>query len=153
MIFVPTVGLAAIVLVLASVLAGQAAFEQRRQLSLLSTEIRRFEPQAKRADVAAGSAELARGRVQVLDNFKGRTRADLDALQELTKLIQPPAWLTEVTIDRDSVTIGGQAEQAAPLLKLLDSSPFFQNSEFVGQIGRSDKNEVFRIRTMREGIP
>ena len=73
-------------------------------------------------------------------------------MNELTKLIEPPAWLNEVTIDQDSVTIGGQAPQAAPLLKLIDNSLLFQNSEFVGQIGRVDMNQVFRIRTMREGV-
>ena len=152
MILVPTVALAAILLVLATVLAGQAAFEQRRQISLLSAEIRRYEPQAKKADAVQQADQQARRRTQVLEAFKRRTRQDLDALNELTRLLEPPAWLTGLDMDQTSVVISGQIEQAAPLLKLIDNSPLFQNSEFAGQVGKADKNEVFRIRSAREGV-
>ncbi len=152
MIFVPTVALAAILLALVTVLAGQSAFEQRRQISLLSAEIRRFEPSARKAEAVQQAGEQARRRTQVLDAFKRRTRQDLDALNELTRLLAPPAWLNGIDMDRTTVIISGQIEQAAPLLKLIDNSPLFQNSEFTGPIGRSDKNEVFRIRSTREGV-
>ena len=88
----------------------------------------------------------------MLDSFRGRTRADLDALDALSKLIEPPAWLQSLEMDRDSVALAGEIEQAAPLLKLLDNSPYFRNSEFTGPIGRSGKTESFRIRTAREGV-
>ena len=57
-------------------------------------------------------------------------QADLDVLNELTRLLPPPVWTSAVEIYPDSVVISGEAEQAAPLLKVLDSSPLFQNSEF-----------------------
>jgi hypothetical protein len=50
-----------------------------------------------------------------------------------------------------TVVLNGQAEQAAPLLKLLDSSPMFEGSEFTVPISRAGTNEVFRIRTNRKG--
>lgn len=152
MILAPTVGLAAILLTLAAALAAQAPYQERRQLALLRAEIGRFEPLAKKADGARKAADLARSRVQVLNSFQRRTRADLDALQELTRLLEPPAWLHGLEMNGETVTINGQVEQAAPLLKLLDSSPHFRNSEFVGQIQRADKNESFRIRMGREGV-
>jgi glutaredoxin-related protein len=73
-------------------------------------------------------------------------------LDVLSKLIEPPAWLQSLEMDRDTVTLAGEIEQAAPLLKLLDNSPYFQNSEFAGTIGRAGKSETFRIRTAREGV-
>jgi hypothetical protein len=36
------------------------------------------------------------------------------------------------------------------LLKKLDESPLFENSEFVSQVGRRDNVESFHIRTLRE---
>jgi len=48
------------------------------------------------------------------------------------------------------VILAGEAEQAASLLKILDSSPYFQDSQFTSSVTRSvSKNEVFRIKTMR----
>ena len=69
----------------------------------------------------------------------------------LRSTIEPPAWLQSLDMDRDSVALAGEIEQAAPLLKLLDNSPYFRNSEFTGPIGRTGKIETFRIRTAREG--
>jgi hypothetical protein len=76
----------------------------------------------------------------------------LDALDELTRLIQPPCWLNGLDIERDWVTLWGEAEQAEPLLKLIDGSPLFRNSEFTGPTGKAGNREVFRIRAQREGV-
>lgn len=151
-IFVPTVALAAILLLLVAALAAHAAFQERRRLSLLDAEIKRLEPRAIQAAALERDAQLARGRIRLLDDFRGRTRADLDALNDLTRLLQPPAWLNNLDMNRDSVVLAGQIEQSAPLLKLLDNSPHFQRSEFSGQIGKSGKSEVFRIRAARKGV-
>ncbi|HSW48597.1 MAG TPA: PilN domain-containing protein [Bryobacteraceae bacterium] len=150
LILVPTVALTAILLLLAAGLAAQRTFAERRQLSLLRDEIARVAPQAEKAVAAEKAAQDARNRARQLDVFHGRTQADLNTLQEITRLLEPPAWLNNLELDRTTVTIAGQCEQAAPLLKLLDSSPLFQNSEFVGQIGKAEKNQVFRIRMGRE---
>ncbi|RPI09010.1 MAG: hypothetical protein EHM65_09630 [Acidobacteriales bacterium] len=151
-IFVPTIALASVLLLLVAALAAQGALEKRRQLSLLRAEIERSQPQAEKSNAVERAVELTRGRIQLLDAFRRRTRADLDALNDLTLLLEPPAWLTGLEMNRDSVVISGQIEQAAPLLKLLDGSPHFVNSEFVGQLGKVDKLEVFRIRAQREGV-
>jgi Tfp pilus assembly protein PilN len=152
MILAPTVALAVILMALAAGLAAQAPYQQRRQLSLHGAEIGRFEPLAKKAEGARKAAGMARSRVQALDSFQRRTREDLDALQELTRLLEPPAWLGGLEMSGNTITINGQAEQAAPLLKLLDGSPRFRDSEFVGQIQKAEKNETFRIRMTREGV-
>jgi hypothetical protein len=38
------------------------------------------------------------------------------------------------------------------LLKAIDSSPQFQNSEFVVPLSRIGNVEIFRIRAAREGV-
>ncbi|MFB3776175.1 MAG: PilN domain-containing protein [Bryobacteraceae bacterium] len=150
LILVPTVALTAILLLLAIGLTAQRTYEERRQLELLRGEIARVAPQAEKAVAAEKAFQSARNRARQLDLFHSRTQADLNALQEITRLLAPPAWLNNLEMDRTTVTIAGQCEQAAPLLKLLDSSPYFQDSEFVGQIGKAEKNQVFRIRMARE---
>ena len=78
-------------------------------------------------------------------------QADLDVLNELTHLLPTQVWTSSIEIFPDSVVIAGEAEQAAPLLKLLDSSPLFQNSEFGLSVTRNATSEQFRIKTMRRG--
>ena len=43
----------------------------------------------------------------------------------------------------------GEAEQAAPLLKLIDSSPYFRDSSFAIPIVKAGTIEVFRVRATR----
>jgi hypothetical protein len=69
----------------------------------------------------------------------------------LTRLLPPPIWTNAVEIYPDYVVVSGEADQAAPLLKVLDSSPLFQNSEFALSVTRNGQAEQFRIKTTRRG--
>ena len=89
------------------------------------------------------------GMVRLLDEFRGRSKYDLDTLNELTKLLAPPIWTQGIDMTRDAATLTGEAEQAAPLLKLLDSSPYFRDSSFSIPIVKAAKSEMFHIRTAR----
>jgi len=150
--FVPTAALGAAVLVLAAALGAYGRYEERRRMELLRAEIARYEPAARKAAEAEKAIERARARIRLLHRFHGRTRAGLEALEAVTTLLEPPAWLNSLEMDGRTITISGQAEQAAPLLKLLDGSPLFRDSEFVGAIGKAGKQETFRIRTFREEV-
>lgn len=152
-IYVPTFVLAGLLLVVAGTLAALGTLENRRYLARLDAEIAKIEPRAKKLSQMDGQIEAARARTQLIDEFRKRSKADLDALNELTKLLPPPAWLSSLEMTRTSANLSGEAEQAAGLLKILDASPMFQNSEFTMGISRLGSAEVFRIRTQREGSP
>lgn len=93
-----------------------------------------------------------RNRSQTLDNFRQQTRQDLDALNELTHLVAPPGWVTSLQLTRSSVSITGQTDQAAGLIKLLDGSRQFQGSSFSLPLQKSGGGELFTIRSSRKGV-
>ena len=111
-----------------------------------------MEPQARQAAALDRQIADARARALLLDQFRSQTRADLDALNELTRLLAPPVWTSSINLTRTDARIVGEAPQAAPLLKLIDSSPQFQNSEFQ-QVSRSGAVESFQIHTIRRPRP
>ncbi|HEY7388813.1 MAG TPA: PilN domain-containing protein [Bryobacteraceae bacterium] len=151
-IFIPTIVLAVLA---AAALAGMALYSHladQRYLRRLQAEIAKIEPQAQRAAALDREIDQTRARSRLLDQFRGQTRADLDALQELTKLLAPPAWTSSINLTRDQARITGEAPQAAPLLRLIDASPLFENSEFLG-IGKGNGTETFQLRTNREKHP
>jgi Tfp pilus assembly protein PilN len=149
--FIPTVALASALLLLVVGLGAQGMLKNRRYLAKLEAEVARLEPQVRRIQQLERESENARGRIRLLDEFRRRTKSDLDALTELTKLVKAPAWLNGLDLSRGSLAISGEADQAAPLLKTLDSSPFFKNSEFTIPLSRTSKSELFRIHASREG--
>ncbi len=55
-------------------------------------------------------------------------------------------------LTRDSATIAGEADQAAALLKILDSSHQFKNSAFTLPIARGVGGDIFNIRSARQGV-
>jgi hypothetical protein len=148
---VPSIALGAILLVLAAALAAQSSFENARYLRTIQGQIRRLEPQARRGEAIDREVVVTRGRTQMLDEFRRRSKADMDALNELTKLIAPPGWITSLEMDRTTVSISGEVEQAAAaLLKTLDGSALFMSSQFTMPIAQLGAGEGFRIRMQRE---
>jgi len=151
--YAPTAVLALLLLLLAGALAGFRAFDQRRYLARLRAEIARLEPEALRAAALDRQIDNIRSRTRLLDDFRLRAKKDLDAVNELTGLLAPPAWVHVLDLTRDGVVINGEAEQPAAFLKIIDASPYFENSDFSVQFARSpapNNAETFRIHTRRE---
>jgi Tfp pilus assembly protein PilN len=127
------------------------AIERRNYLAGLNSDVRRLEPAAQRAQALQRRIDSDRSRIASLDDFRRRPQADLDVLNELTRILPTQVWTNTIEIYTDNVVLSGEADQAAPLLKLLDSSPLFQNSDFALSVSRtgSSQTEQFRIKTMR----
>ena len=127
-------------------------YADSKYLAGINAEIARVEPVATRAMALDRQIGKARAQTQLLDRFRAQTRLDLDALNELTRLIEPPAWTSVIDLSRETARITGEARDAAPLVKLLDSSPFFENSapDFINRANNGGAGEMFQIHTSRE---
>jgi hypothetical protein len=139
-----------IVLLLATALWLLPGFERKRYLQALNTEIARVQPQAERAARLERDTATLRARTVLLDDFRQRAKSDMDVLAEMTRLLAPPTWLNILEVTRTQVVAGGETDQAAPLLKVIDASPLFESSEFSMPPIRTQNGEMFRIRTNRE---
>ena len=148
-VFIPTAVCAALLLMVLGASVAWSGFEQHQYMKKLEGEIAQLEPLARRAAILDHQIDRARARARILDDFRARTRSDLDGINELTRLLPPPVWTNLVELTGDSAVVNGEAEQAAPLLKMLDASPLFHNSEFSG-ITKMANAEIFRLRTQRK---
>jgi Tfp pilus assembly PilM family ATPase len=146
-VFVPTIVLGALLLLVAGSIAAYASWSEKQYLKQLQAAITKLEPLHRRADVLDKEIDRDRARALLLDQFRKQTRMDLDALNELTHIVEPPAWSNNIDLARDSARMSGEAPQAAPLLKILDSSPFFEKTEI--QMSPRASGEAFQIRTNR----
>ncbi len=149
-VFVPSIVLGILLVLLTGGLLGFNSYSEKRYLTTIMGEVERLQPKADLAGRYDKTTAAARQRMAVLTSYRQRTKSDLDALAELTRLIAPPAWTNYVQIDRSSVVVAGEADQAAPLLQILDQSPHFRNSQFSVAIARTGAGDLFRIRSERE---
>jgi hypothetical protein len=116
----------------------------------MKAEIAKVQPVAARAAALDRDIDLTRKRTLLLDTFRARSKADMDVLAEMTRLLASPAWLTSLDLNGQQVVVTGETDQAAVLLKAIDASPQFEASEFVSPPQRTANGEIFRIRTTRE---
>jgi hypothetical protein len=152
--YVPTAALAGLLLIAVGILAAQQPYQDAQYLNLVNAEIAKAERRAARARQLDNAIATARHRIGMLDEFRRRSIADADALRELTSLLAPPAWAQSVHLTRTQATVSGEAQTAAPLLKAIDASPLFRNSEFIQAMGRTGGGgETFTIRAQREAGP
>jgi Tfp pilus assembly protein PilN len=149
-LWIPTGVAAGLALMAAAALAAYPSFEDRRYLRSLNAEIAKVKPQAAVAAKLDKDIETARQRTILLDQIRKRSKLDIDVVGEMTKVLPPPIWLNTLEITRTQVTVAGETDQAAPLLKQIDASPFFEASEFSMQPMRTQSGEMFRIRSNRE---
>ncbi|HEV8415136.1 MAG TPA: PilN domain-containing protein [Bryobacteraceae bacterium] len=150
MVWVPSTVLAVLVLLVAGATTAMPGFQNRRYLDELNAEIAKVQPSAARAAAIDRDIDLTRKRTLLLDAFRARSKADMDVLAEMTKLLAAPAWLTSLDLNGQQVAVTGETDQAAVLLKAIDASPQFESSEFVSPPQRTAAGETFRIRTTRE---
>jgi Tfp pilus assembly protein PilN len=148
--WIPAVALAVIVLALFAVWLIIPSYQDRRYERALDAEIAKAEPGARRAAAIERQIDTVHKRTVLLDDFRKRSKADMDVLIEMTRLLPQTVWLNTLELNRTQVFVAGEADQAAPLLKLIDGSPYFEASEFLVPPIRNATGETFRIRTNRE---
>jgi Tfp pilus assembly protein PilN len=151
-IFIPTAAIAFLLLIVVTAYLVWPSYDEHRYLKELDAEIAHLKPQAAHAAALDREIEHTRARARLLDEFRTRTRSDMDAISELSRLLPPSVWTNNVELTRDAAMIFGEAEQAAPLIKVLDASPLFHNSEFNG-ISKVQTAEIFRLKTERRQHP
>jgi len=148
--FIPTIALAALLL---ACLAGGWVWSnaaERAYLARLRAETARLEPLQRRAQALDRQTADARERAQYLDRYRAQTRRDLDVLNDLTRLVEPPAWTSGVEISRDSVRLQGEAPQATSVYKIVSSSALLKNTWLEVEQASGAGGENFVISAARE---
>ena len=150
---IPTAVLGLTLASLVTALALHSRFADARYLGILQVEISKYEPRALRVNTIDKAIVSARARTQRLEEFRRRAKLDMDTLREITKLVPPPGWVSNLDMDRNTLQLAGEAEQAEPLLSMFDKSPLFDRTEFTMPISRAQSGESFRIKTTRVDPP
>jgi len=133
------------------VLSGMAwignHFMARRAVSAhLDMEIERLRAEADVILKKESEIDRMTAHLKYLSGLRPGNRFSLDVLRELSERIPETAWLRELRLAGDAVTLTGQGDSASELITLLEESPMFQDVKFLATIRKDrDGKEVFRI--------
>jgi len=149
--WVPTIILMVLLMALGLAFAYYQDYENRKLLEKLDAEIARLQPRVQSVNTINQQIEAATKRLQFLAELAAYPQQDLDSLRELTRLMPMSAYVSRLDLTRTEVGIVGEIDQSLELLRMLDSSPFFKDSEFTSAPGRTPLGkELFQIRSKRE---
>jgi hypothetical protein len=147
----PTLALLILAAAVAIALAFFQEYENRKLIAELEAESQRLAPRLARVKELEVRRQAAQRKLESFSRFVQHPKDDLDSLREVTRIVPLTAWITRFELTRNSATMSGEIEQAGEILRLIDDSPLFANTEFTAPFGRgATGREVFQIRSQRE---
>lgn len=149
--WVPTIVLLVLLAVLGLGFSYYQEYENRRLLTKLDAEIAKVQPRVLQVSTLQKQIEEKGKRLGYLVDIAGYPQQDLDVIRELTRILPGTAFVARLDITRSDVALAGEVDQSMELLRMLDNSPLFRDSEFTSTPSRSPNGkELFQIRTRRE---
>ena len=85
--------------------------------------------------------------VDIFNNIDKEYPAKLPLLKILSQSLPKDSWITNLKIKKGELEIKGYSPSASKLVPLIEKSPQFKKTGFVGSIIRESAGEKFTIRT------
>jgi general secretion pathway protein L len=141
---------AAVILLLAELYWRQSAAHADLSHNIMTAKERAVAVRAKLSKL-----ESAAGQAFALHLLRNETISVIAIWQELTKLIPDSAWLSDLTIEKNSLLLSGFAESSAELLAPLEASPLSDHAGFTSPIimAPGESFERFSIRLVLSAVP
>jgi len=115
----------------------------RSEYARLQKGIEALDPQVKNVEQTRAAVKKLQGR---LDPFTNKEKRDLLLLlKELTQLIPEDSWLTQLDIEKDSIKVRGESENANALIAILENSPHIKEVAFSSPVVKRRGKDVFNI--------
>ncbi len=126
--------------------AGSHLMIQRQILKNLDTELARLRTKASAVEAIQVETEQAKRDIAYFRSLRPGNTYVIQVAEELSNIIPADAWLTELKLVENKMSLYGTAESASGLISLLEESSLFEDVEFISAIRKSrDGKEVFRI--------
>jgi Tfp pilus assembly protein PilN len=145
-----TAALALLTVGIGAAIPAVAFLKERHVLATLEAGIARLAPEVQRAERLAADVERARRELTTLRSFEEQGLHPLPTLRDLTDTLPADAWLTNLSVDRNGLELGGFANAASQLIPLLEASPRLERVEFTSPVTKGRDREQFRLRAVWE---
>lgn len=130
---------------------GSAIVKERLELRAVEKQIDALKDEVSAVQKVQKEAQDLAARMESLNKVQGSYYSKLEVLRELSTIIPPEVWLTDLRCYRKEVNISGFAESSSGLIAIIDKSDLFASSEFTAPITRDiEGKERFKLKTAIE---
>ena len=141
-----TLGLTAAVLLLALGLVINKIIYNNTTLASLNQQLNEIKVQAGDLEKIDLDYNNLKSEISRLRAISGKYPVKVPILAELSRTLPQDTWLTNLKLSKNKVEIKGYSSLASKLVPLLEKSPYFHDTNFVGTILKESKGEKFTIR-------
>ena len=121
-------------------------------LSNLEIEVSRIGKVANRVQSMKKQADTQLKELGFLLEKKRSDPIMMETLEELTKLIPDNSWLTNFDYKNKRLKIQGQSPAASLLIETIETSPLFQNTNFVSPVTQDRRTKLERFQIVTEVV-
>jgi len=144
--------LGSLALVLLLLIVVLPIWRDYRRTTVLEQELRRVSKEAKEVEALRQDVEkLAREARFVLDKKRSEP-ALVDVFNELSRVIPDNTWLYGLQYKDRRVIMQGQSPSASSLIAVIESSPYFRNTNFVSPVTKDVSSGLERFQIASEVI-
>lgn len=130
---------------------GSAIVKERLELRTVEKQIDALKDEVNAVQKVQKEAQELAAKMESLNSIQGSYYSKLDVLRELSTIIPPEVWLTDLRCYRKEVNVSGFADSSSGLIAIIDGSPLFASSEFTAPITRDiEGKERFKLKTTVE---
>jgi len=148
-----TIGLATAAVVLLVGLFVNKIIHQNVTIASLDRQLTEVKKQAESLQEIDREHDYLGDFINTLNSIEKKFPSKLPILAELSKTLAKDTWLTNIKIDKNNMEISGYSKTASRLVPIIENSPYFSKTRFVGSITNRKEGEKFTIRTELQGNP
>ncbi|HNU73158.1 MAG TPA: PilN domain-containing protein, partial [Thermodesulfobacteriota bacterium] len=125
--------------------------KKRLVLHTIEQEIAALKDDVEAIQKIQEQARFFQDKIKSVERVQSFEDSNLKILKELSMIVPPSVWLTNLRYYRNEVQLSGYAQSSSELIAILDGSPLFCSSEFTAPITRDPQGqESFKITTRIE---
>ena len=142
-----TIGLATAAIFLLIGLFVNKIIHQNVTIANLDQQLAEVKKQAESLQEIDREYDFLDGFISALNSIENKYPSKLPILAELSKTLSRDTWLTNIKIVKNNMEISGYSKTASKLVPIIENSPYFKKTRFVGAITNRKEGEKFTIRT------
>ncbi|MSO19400.1 MAG: hypothetical protein EXQ56_02900 [Acidobacteria bacterium] len=151
---IPTYSVAAVVLLLVAGLGFRGTLQDWQYSRRLDSEIVALHPRVSEIEKMRDQSGTEYHMLLRLAAIRDGAKLPLDMLEEVTRSLPADAWLQQLQLEGNTLTLVGVADSASSVLQAISETSRIESPQFLSAISRSnDGKEAFRIGArLRPGI-
>ncbi len=145
-----SLALAAMVLLFLAGWGGNQIYYNKKTLESLNGQLEEIKGEVSNLEKIDLEYLSIQNYVDILNTIDKQNPAKLPLLGRLSQSLPMDTWLTNIKFQKGEMEIKGFSPSASKLIPLIEKSPRFKKTGFVGSIIRESSGEKFTIRAILE---